>query len=228
MAKKFNSLRDGDRWQMMVNAATRAVEELGYRLERVPGRGLSNVWHLHRDGQVTVASIRTTRDRWIAFPPLEQGGRWKTLDTADLVVVSAVDSKENPKAIEVYAFPAAEVRERFNAAYRARTNAGLTVRDNFGMWVGLDVDKRDVPASVGSGLADLHKPIARYEIDALLTKAAPPSRTHLERHAETKNNDSGEPSRTTIAEIMASARENIAKLAGVKLESVKLDLKIES
>ena len=40
-----------------------------------------------------IASVRTTRDRWIAFPPLDGGTRWKTLDDVELVLVAAVDEE---------------------------------------------------------------------------------------------------------------------------------------
>ena len=48
----------------------------------------------------------------------------------------------DPRRIEVYLFDAWEVRQRFNANYAARVGAGLAVKDNFGMWLGLDEDKR--------------------------------------------------------------------------------------
>ena len=69
-----------------------------------------------------------------------------------VVIVAAVDLREAPENVEVYVFPAEEVRKRFDAAYAARTQAGQVVRNNFGMWVGLDQDERGIPASVGSGI----------------------------------------------------------------------------
>src|SRR5687768_16634384 len=114
-SKKSNGIND---WHFMVDAAKRALEAQGYSLSRQPGRGLSNIWNADRDGTTHSISIRTTRDRSIAFPPLKQGTKWKTLDDVDLVAVSSVDTKENPKNVEVYIFPAAEVQKRFNAAYQ--------------------------------------------------------------------------------------------------------------
>src|SRR4051812_33389373 len=105
-----------DSWQFMVDAARKGLEEAGYQAERIPGRGLSNVWNVTKDGRKQAASIRTTRNRWIAFPPLDGGLRWKTLDGVDLVVVASVDQVEKPRNIEIYIFEASEVRECFRAA----------------------------------------------------------------------------------------------------------------
>jgi hypothetical protein len=221
--------KESDSWQFLVDAAKRAVEEQGYSLKRVPGRGLSNIWKLERDGKTQSASIRTTRDRWIAFPPLDGGSRWKTLDDVDLVAVAAVDSKDKPKNIEVYLLPAAEVRERFAAAYEARRKAKQVIRDDFGMWVGLDKDTRDLPASVGSGIIEQHPPIAVYGISDLIAGSSKQA-----NHAHPAPSSTVDqivspdlPRANTIAEVMAWARQRVSEIAGVRLEAVKLDLKIE-
>src|SRR3954466_243062 len=123
MANRLETLSEAARWRLLVDAAKQAAEAADYQLSRVPGRGLSNIWNLTKDGKTQVAAIRTARDRWIAFPPLEKGTKWKTLDDVSLVLVATVDSKENPQSIEVYIFPADDVRERFNASYAARVKA---------------------------------------------------------------------------------------------------------
>jgi hypothetical protein len=214
-----------DSWQFMVDAATRGVEEQGYKLEKLPGRGLSNVWTIQRNGEAQSASIRTTRDRWIAFPPLEGGKRWKTLDDVDLVIVSAVNSKEDPKNIEVYIFQARDVRQRFDAAYNARRKAGRAIRDDFGMWIGLDKDERGGPTSIGSGIAEQHRPVAVYSIESLMP-GIPKSQPEPDNLGSRR-----EPSETeapiTISDVMAWARKRVSEIAGVRVEAIKLDLKIE-
>ena len=87
-------------------------------MQRRPGRGLSNIFEVTKDGTNTTACIRTTRDRWFAFPPLAGATRWKTLDDVENVIVAAVNSKENPEKVEVYIFPADEVRRRFQCCSR--------------------------------------------------------------------------------------------------------------
>src|SRR6478609_9458123 len=114
MANRFDEMSDAARWHVLVDAAKNAAQAQGYNLSRVPGRGLSNIWTVEEGGKSQLASIRTTRDRWIAFPPLNGGKNWKTLDDVDLVIVAAVDAKDNPQKVEVYIFPAEDVRKRFN------------------------------------------------------------------------------------------------------------------
>src|ERR1700680_5124194 len=129
MANETDMSRNAKSWRLMVDAAKQAARDQGYTLSRVPGRGLSNEWKAEKGGKTVRASIRTTRDRWIAFLPLEGGTKWKTLDSAQLVIVAAVDSKEDPKNIEVYIFPAKEVRQRFDDAYKARLAEGRSIPD---------------------------------------------------------------------------------------------------
>lgn len=209
------------KWHLLVEAAKRCLEEQGYELERVPGRGLSNIWTMSKDGQSEIASIRTTQDRWFAFPPLNNGENWKTLDDVDTVVVAAVDDRDNPRNVEVYVFPADEVRNRFNAAYSARIEAGQTVRNNFGMWVALDVDDRGIAASIGSGIREQFPPVAIYPVEGLGDNANP--RDSMAKH---EAEPVGDDPRLTIGDILSRARSDIAATAGVEVDAVNLDLKI--
>jgi hypothetical protein len=224
MANQIDISRNATSWKLMVNAAKKAAATQGFAMHRVPGRGLSNVWNAEKGGKKQLASIRTTRDRWIAFQPLANGEKWKTLHNADLVIVAAVDDREDPKNIQVYIFPAGEVRRRFDAAYKARSDEGHKNKDGFGMWVSLDTDNRGIAASVGSGLADKYKPIATYSIEALA--ADMPGGDAADAMVEVDAEEQ-EPRPATIAEVMAWARTKVAELAGVNVDRVKLDLKVE-
>ena len=221
MTTDFNSMTSSESWQVLVNAATRALKEAGYAPRRLPGRGRANVWEIEEGGQPKRVSVRTTRDRWFAFPPLNNGTSWKTLSDADIVVVASVDEPHDPNRIEVYRFDANEVRRRFDAAYKARIQAGRSEPDNFGMWVALDADCRGLPASVGSGLASEHEPIAVYPLDQLIGA----DRGKVSDRADDDN--APEPSPDTIAEIMMHARKRIAMFSGVNVEAVKLSCVIE-
>jgi hypothetical protein len=226
VSNQIDMSRNAQSWKLMVHGAKRgAEEEQGYKLSRVPGRGLSNVWTAEKDGKTKLVSIRTTRDRWIAFQPLEKGKRWKTLDKADLVIVAAVDDKEDPKNIQVYIFPAAEVRQRFDAAFKARSQEGHKNKDNFGMWVALDTDDRGIAASVGSGLADKYNPVATYPIEALAAELHGTATDYDVAEVDVDDPDETRP--TTIGEVMTWARMRVAELAGVHVDRVKLDLKVE-
>ncbi len=123
----------------LVAAAKKAVASEGYELERVPCRGLSSIWKMTKQGKTRRACIRTTRDRWVAFPPLADGKRWKTLDDVETVIIASVDDPHDPTNVEVFMVPAVALRKRFSAAYSARKKAGSPAQDNFGMWVAIDL-----------------------------------------------------------------------------------------
>ena len=228
MSNQFNDMSDSQTWNILVGAATRALEDNGFEPERVPGRGRSNIWEIEEYGQRRRVSIRTTKNRWFAFPPLKNGTKWKTLDDVDIAIVAAVDDRDDPRNVEVYRFDATETRERFDASYAARIEAGQTVRDDFGMWVNLDEDDRGLPASVGSGLAVAYPPIATFPLDELIAKheGEPTAASNRGESAGAGGAASGEPH--TIAEVMDWARKCIATLSGVRTEAVKLDCRIET
>jgi hypothetical protein len=215
------------RWRLLVDAAKRGAVEAGYSLSRVPGRGLSNIWNVEKSGKAQKAAIRTSRDRSVAFHPLAGGTKWKTLDDVEVVIVAVVDAKDSPQNIEVYIFPASEVRERFDASYAARTKAGQVHKDNFGMWVAIDHDTRGIASSVGSGIVGKFKPVAVYSITSLIAANAELKGVPVDEEVEIDETEPQEARPTTIAEVMAWARERVAEIAGVRIEAVKLDLKVE-
>jgi len=230
MTNRLQGLSETVKWHLMVEAAKLGAKAQGYDLEREPGRGLSNVWTVIKGGKSQRAAIRTTRDRWIAFPSLAKGTKWKTLDDVELVIVASVDSKEEPENIEVYIFPADEVRQRFDDAYKARVNGGRVVRENYGMWVSLERHKPGQPMGAGSGIIEKYKPVAIFSIEKLLVESAADITSSSEDADEAEaleQVETSEPHFTTIAQVMAWAREQVADIAGVKLEAVKLDLKLE-
>lgn len=226
MSNQFNEMSDSQTWNILVGAATQALEAEGFTPERVPGRGRSNVWEIEENRQRKRVSIRTTKDRRFAFPPLNKGTKWKTLDDAEIVVVAAVDDANDPKSVEVYRFDAKEVRKRFDDSYAARIEAGQTVKDNFGMWVNLDEDDRGLPASVGAGLATKHTPIATYRLEELIGASGSKETDASDDSSATGTEAAGQEPHT-IADVMNWARQRIASLSGVRAEAVKLDLKIE-
>lgn len=229
MANHLEGLSETVKWRLMVEGAKRGAEAQGYTLARVPGRGLSNIWNITKNGKSQKASIRTTRDRWFAFPPLAGGTKWKTLSEVEVVIVAAVDSRDEPENVEVYIFPADEVRARFDAAYSARSKAGQVNKDNFGMWVRLDHDDRGIPASVGSGIINKHKRVAIYAIKDLLAAGIEKNKSADVGEPDdlVVDTDAAEAGPATIAEVMEWARQRVADIAGVSPQAVKLDLKVE-
>jgi hypothetical protein len=228
MTNRLKEMGETASWRLMVSAAIEGAKLSGYEMKKQPGRGLSNTWEMTKGGSTKVASVRTTRDRWIAFPPLEKGTRWKTLDDVDLVLVSAVDDPKNPQNVDVYLFPADVVRKRFDDSYAARIENGHTVRDDYGMWVLLDAGDPSIPTQVGSGLADEFPAIARFTIDELEASGSSPARQEVEDAMIEHDTSSEIPNFTTVGEVLAWARTEIAKLSGMASEAIRLDLKIEA
>ena len=218
----------GSAWRLMVRGALKGAEQAGYTLKRQPGRGLSNTYEMTKNGKTKIASVRTTQDRWIAFPPMDNGKRWKTLDDVELVLVSAVDNRENPQNVDVYLFPADEVRARFHASYAARIAENHTVRDNYGMWVLLDKGDDQVTSQIGHSLAIDYPAIAHFSIDELEGEVLDRSRVQ----EEAEQSDLVDTERplddrlNTIAEVLAFARERIAALSGFPAASITLELKM--
>lgn len=236
MTNRLKQMGETASWRLMVRAAIKGVKKAGYATKRQPGRGLSNTWMLTKDGVSKVASVRTTRDRYIAFPPLDGGKRWKTLDTVDLVLVSAVDDPTNPQNVDVYLLPAEDVRKRFDASYAARTENGHTVRNNFGMWIMLDQGDDAVVGQVGHSLAVDYPAIARFSIDELEDQITPViDRTVEEATAvsDIEANQGAERAQealafVTVGEVLSFARAEIARLSGMSSDAIRLDLKIEA
>jgi hypothetical protein len=188
--------------------------QLGYQVED-RSHGRRALWHLRRNGVLERADVRTTRDRWFACTR-SADGTWRALEGVDKVVVIATDVRHRPSEIQLYAFPAAKVRERLDAAYAARSEAGIKTEGGFSLWIGLDPTDSDRPTRVGCGLGEEHPPIARRPLDDNPPLPAPDSKS---------GSMAGQP-RRTIAEVKAAAAREIAEIAGVAPESVRIEVRI--
>ena len=110
----------------------------------------------------------------------------------------------------------------------AHFTTARSVKDNFGMWVNLDADDRSLPASVGTGLAAEHSPIATYPLNKLIAGNGPET-DEISNNGDTAGDaDASGQEPHTIAEVMDWARKCIARLSGVRMEAVKLDCRIET
>lgn len=211
-----------DLWKDMVEAAKESLEQKGLRIEKVPGRGRSNIWRAFEgdgDTQGKKVAIRTSKDRWFAFPAEPNG--WKTLDDVDMVVVATVNDRENPTHFEVFHFDQQEVRKRFDYARKFRVGAGNTVRNGYGMWISIDHVDSDLPHAAGSGLGDEHPFVFSSPIEPFLTDTVAKGKADSEVEVPDGSND------TSIKGVMDRTRTAIAKIAGVDVANVKLELKID-
>jgi len=215
-------------WKLLVGAAIAGATRNGLELKRRPGRGLSNVYETTKNGSTHAVSIRTTRDRWMAFPPMNNGTRYKTLDDVDQVLVAAVDDQHNPQNVDIYLFPANEVRRRFDVAYAARIANGNTVRNDYGMWVKLDPADSDSVGQIGAGIAVDYPRIARFTIDELEFGTAPEATKLLDE--DNAIPESEEIDRmvdfSNVADVLSFARARIAELTGIAADTIRLELRM--
>jgi hypothetical protein len=136
------------------------------------------------------------------------------------VIVSAVDDVDDPRFAEIYYFPADEVRQRLETAHKARTEHGERERVDFGVWIALDrQDGRSMTVKAGAGIAEDYPPIGRMPLDANDRPAAttPNLEPHVIGDARTVR---------SIAQIKAAAAIEIATIAGVAPDKVRIDIRI--
>jgi hypothetical protein len=200
--------------RFLLYAGSALLMQLGYQVED-RSQGRRAIWHLRRNGALERADVRTTRDRWFACTR-SHDGRWPALDGVDKVVVIATDGRHLPHEIQLYVFPAGKVRERLEEAYAARNGAGVKTDGGFSLWIGLDATDSDSPTRVGCGLGEEHPPIARRPLEDAPRQPAPGPTI-----ASTAS-----PLRRTIAEVKAAAAREIADIAGVRPESVRIEVRI--
>ena len=147
--------------------ALEALEQHGWTVERVPGSGKSSVRQITRGETSKKVSIRTTQDTTIAFPRNNADTSWVTLGEVDAVVAVSVDSPEDPKFAQVHMIDGAEMRDRFDRAYKARLAAGHTIPLGRGVWVPLYTpDSTDQPSHVGAGAGLSNPAISRVPLKA--------------------------------------------------------------
>ena len=143
----------------------RVLEEKGWRVERVSGSGKSSVRRIVKGSERKVVSIRTSQDRWIAFPRNKTDQGWVTLSEVDAVVAVSVDDQEEPQFALVHVIEGDEMRDRFDRAYSARKEVGHTIPLGRGMWISLyEREAREPTNRVGAGAGLVYPPIARVPL----------------------------------------------------------------
>ncbi|CUA90553.1 hypothetical protein IMF23_13575 [Chelatococcus daeguensis] len=189
----------------------RALEQAGWRIERIQGIGKSSVRRIVRGAERHTVSIRTTQDTWIAFPRNEDDSGWVTLDDVDYVAAVTVDDKDNPKRGLVYMVDGDEMRERFDRAYRARLDAGHSIPIGRGVWVSMFLpEDPETPSSIGGGIALGKQPLLTAKLDGADDGAA----AELVVQAPMPHQEAP----LTIAE----AKRRLAQSLGVDPEKVKI------
>ncbi|MEM8821636.1 MAG: hypothetical protein AAGE90_19280 [Pseudomonadota bacterium] len=165
MANIFSSPRKISMRDWLFTLAIEALESDGWKVEKIPGSGKSSIRRLSKGRTTKVATIRTSQDTWIAFPRTPDDSAWATLEDADVVVASSVDSKENPRFGQVHVIDAGEMRDRFDRLYEARRKAGHRMKVGRGIWTSLYEKETSDPVShVGAGAGLDHPPLLRRKL----------------------------------------------------------------
>ena len=189
----------------------RTLEQEGWRIERVSGSGKSSVRRIVRGSERKIVSIRTSQDRWIAFPRNKTDQGWVTLSEVDAVVAVSVDDQDDPRFALVHMIDGGEMRDRFDRAYRARKEAGHTIPLGRGMWVSLYEQEASEPTNrVGAGAGLVYGPIAREALS---------DEIHPQVSEEDIPAPESEPPLTII-----EAKRRLALAFGVDPESVKITI----
>lgn len=206
-------------YRKLTDAAVNALREKNWEVEKEPGMTRQNVWRMTRNGESHLVSVRTTRNRWIAYNTMEKGKKWKTLDDVAYACIAAYtynDEDEDPNGIEVHLIDADELRAHFDTGYRIRTKGGQKVTDDFGMWICMDQYDEDPLAGGGSGFANGKTLIASY-----------PFGEEDEDDDEGAAAPASAPAALTVAQIVETARAEIARTTGVGVESISLELRMK-
>jgi hypothetical protein len=186
----------------LFDIAIAALKQQGWTVRRATDSRKPSERMISRKGKSMRATIRTSRDGWLAFPMKDADGtRFGPLAKADRVIVVTPDQNDPAYAL-VYDFPGDDIRKRFNDAFEARKKAGHAVRAH-GMWVSLFRRKGEGHPvyTVGGGVAADSRPIARVVIEAAAT----------------------EPT-SALADVIAAAKRQIATAAGVDPSHVRISI----
>jgi hypothetical protein len=167
MTNVFATKEKVDLRNVLFNLGVEALQEQGWKVERVPGSGKSSMRRISKGQESKVVSIRTTQDTYIAFPRDRHDKSWVTLSEVDAVVAVSVDDYYNPRFAQVHIIDGKEMRERFDRAYAARRKAGHTIPLGRGVWVPLYIEDSDkAPTHVGGGAGLVHPAIKRVPLDS--------------------------------------------------------------
>ncbi|MEZ5725640.1 MAG: hypothetical protein R3E47_11260 [Paracoccaceae bacterium] len=189
----------------------RALEQAGWRVERIQGIGKSSVRRIVKGDEQHTVSIRTTQDTWIAFPRNDDDNGWVTLDDVDYVVAVTVDDKDDPKEGLAYMVDGDEMRDRFDRAYRARLDAGHKIPVGRGVWVSMFLpEDPNAASSVGGGIALNREALLSMKLTAIADEDTPDT--------SVKPSTPGDEAPLTIAE----AKRRLAHSLGVDAEKVKI------
>lgn len=165
MSKIDGSSKTGVR-KLLRDVCIRTIETHGWGLTKAPGVGNAQVYDLVKGGDSRRVAIRTSQDRWIAFPRTKDDAKWSTLSEVDVVAAAVLDPEDREFA-RIHLFDADDLRSRFDRAYDARLKAGHSIPRGRGVWIALYEHESEVPVTlIGAGAGLATPPVARVRLDA--------------------------------------------------------------
>jgi hypothetical protein len=193
--------------------AVEAMEKQGWKVERIPREGKASVRRITKDGVSKKVSIRTTQDKWIAFPRNHKDDGWATLWDVDYVVASSVDSGHNPRFAQIHMIEGDEMRARFDRAHAARKAAGFVMPKGRGIWVSLyETESNDPVSHVGAGAGLAHPAIAKVPLTGAID-------ANVGEEIDPKGVEVEEPPLT-----IAEAKRRLASSLGVNEADIKITI----
>ena len=141
---------------VLPTAALQAMRQFGGQLS--PLRGKAELWKCHENGTKEIFSVKTSKKRWFGFARPDEAGQWSApLDRAQTVFVAALDAPQILTSIEVYRFPADEVRGRLDRKWAKEIAHGRRPK---AVWLHLDELPANHQDREASGLAKIYPPAA--------------------------------------------------------------------
>ncbi|HEV2341233.1 MAG TPA: hypothetical protein VGS15_05495 [Candidatus Acidoferrales bacterium] len=199
---KKGSLKD-----RLFQVGVETLEKEGWSVRRIRGIGKSSVRQITKGGKSLKVAIRTSQDRWIAFPRDGSDKSWVTLSEVDIVLAVSVDDGDNPKFALVHFIDAGDMRRRFDRAYKARRAAGRKIPLGRGMWLPLyHPDAANPLNDVGGGAGLDYPAIARVPL-----------------HSEDSiSHDLADREQAAQVFTIAEAKRRLAAALGVDPSSIKI------
>src|SRR5262245_36789386 len=203
----------------LIDAAFSVLKSKGWKVERVNGEVRGRVRRITLNGKSKLAAIRTSQDRWIAFPRTPDDKKWLTLSSVDVVVASVVDDPTNPRMAQVHMFDARDLEKRFDRTLAARRKVGHQIEVGRGLWLPVYEKHGDNPVYfVGGGIGVDSPAIATVPLvgGAATVGSVPPPDVAKVAAPAAGSDDDGEP--LTIAQ----AKARLARTLGVDPGSIKI------
>lgn len=220
----FEKLSKPQRSTVMRNAGKQGLLRDGWALEpmKTGQRGKRQVYIAKKGDKRVVVAIRTSQDGWMGYPKKGQPGFGKSLDGIDAVITVVPDQVgEDAEFLEVFWVEPKDLESRFLANYNAHEAAGK-VPNHPAMWLSLRSLSRKGPSGVGAGILQGKEPIGRFSIEDpeirrnIDLDVDPDERAEMAGAADLP---------TTVPEAIHQAKVHIARITGIPIEAISLDMK---